>query len=85
MGKLKVHVLLKGLQLKLILRQGRETISNERVRSVMKLMYANTMKMSRTRAGASDVLVTTNNRPLIAKTNLDQGQVLIPSRLISFM
>ena len=27
-------------------------------------------------AGASDVLVTTNNRPLITKTNLDQGQSL---------
>ena len=62
-----------------------KTIRSERVRSVMKLMYANTMKMSRTRAGASDVLVTTNNRPLIAKTNLDQGQVLIPPTLISFM
>ena len=48
MAKLKVHVLLKGLQLKLILRQGRKTIRSERLRSVMKLMYANTMKMSRT-------------------------------------
>ena len=31
MAKLKVHVLLKGLQLKLILRQGRETIRSEGV------------------------------------------------------
>ena len=69
MAKLKVHVLLKGLQLKLILRQGE---GDYKKREGEECNETNVCKhdedVKDPGAGASDVLVTTNNRPLITKS-----------------
>ena len=69
MGKLKVHVLLKGLRAKTNLETG-ETEISERGGGCNETNVCKHDAMKMPRAGAGDVLVTTNNRPLITKTQI---------------